>query len=453
MLKRQQELKELEAIYEESRNQMVLLYGSHRCGIREMVKDFIKDKKHFYYMAANASEEQQLFLLRDEVQNKFEIKLQKNTYDECFTRIRSGDSSKLVVVIDEFSRIAKRDKSFFESLMRLKDKKLYPGPVMILLLNQDLTFAREDISEYLGDSAEAIDYKIELSDYRFLDIVREFSGYSVAECVRAYGVFGGVGDYLRRLDPALSVRENICRLILSVDGPLFEEAESYIGKQLRELSVYDTILYSMAKGNEKLNDLFRDTGYSRAKISVYLKNLAAFDVVEKIVSFDTGGWDHTKKGVYRIKNSFLEFWFCFVYPHQSDLFASTPEAFYDKYIEGRLDAFLNRTFVKVCSEYLELLNRMDRLPLVIDKMGTWIGKEGDIDIIGQSDDREHVVGICNWADDELKMASYDKLMENVKLARLRPRAIYLFSSKNFDIRLKALEATDEKVTLVDMSQL
>lgn len=453
MLKRGYELKELEGIYSEARNQMVLLYGSHRSGLSELVKDFIKGKKNFYYMAANASEEQQLFLLRDEIQDKYEVKIQKNTYDECFNRIKSGDPSKLIVVIDEFQRIAKRDIRFFESLIKLKEKKLYPGPVMILLINRDLTFAREDIDECLGSAAGSIDYKIELKDYRFLDLVREFKDYSVDESVRAYGIFGGVNDYLDLLNPKKSVKENVCDLVLNKNGALSTEAEDYIGRQLRELSVYDTILYSMAKGNEKLNDLYRDTGYSRAKISVYLKNLAAFDVVEKVVSFDTGGWDHTKKGVYRIKNRFIEFWFCFVYPHQSDLFSMSPEEFYDKYIEDKLDEFLGRAFVLVCSEYLELLNGMGKLPIQVEKSGTWIGKEGTIDIIGQSDDREHVVGICNWVDNELKMVEYERLMDNVKLARLSPKAVYLFSSKNFDIRLKALEATDNKVTLVDMSQL
>ena len=96
-------------------------------------------------------------------------------------------------------------------------------------------------------------------------------------------------------------------------GYLFAEAERYIGSELRELSVYDTILASIASGHEKLNDLFLDTGYSRAKISVYMKNLAAFDVIEKVVSFETGGWDHAKKGVYHIQ-SFCEFLVYFYLP-------------------------------------------------------------------------------------------------------------------------------------------
>ncbi len=38
-----------------------------------------------------------------------------------------------------------------------------------------------------------------------------------------------------------------------------------------------------------MNDLYRTTGFSRAKISVYMKNLAAFDIIQKVVSFETGG--------------------------------------------------------------------------------------------------------------------------------------------------------------------
>ena len=85
-----------------------------------------------------------------------------------------------------------------------------------------------------------------------------------------------------------------------------------------------------------------------------MKNLMAFDVVEKVVSFDTGGWENTKKGVYRIANTYVNFWFRFVYPHLSDLYMMAPEEFYDAYIEKDLYDYMNRYFVKVCREYLTL---------------------------------------------------------------------------------------------------
>ena len=76
--------------------------------------------------------------------------------------------------------------------------------------------------------------------------------------------------------------EEVYKLVTSVRG---NSLKNYISIELRELSVYNTILAALASGNNKLNDLFLKTGFSRAKISVYMKNLMAFDVVEKVVSF------------------------------------------------------------------------------------------------------------------------------------------------------------------------
>jgi AAA+ ATPase superfamily predicted ATPase len=256
-----------------------------------------------------------------------------------------------------------------------------------------------------------------------------------------------------RRNPRKSIRDNICEVILDAKGPLHHEAEDFIGSELRELSVYDTILSSIARGNEKLNDLHQDTGYSRAKISVYMKNLAAFDVIEKVVSFDTGGWSNAKKGVYRIKNHFIAFWFRFVYPHLSDLYMMEPKEFYQAYIARDLDDYLRRYFVDVCHEYLSLLNMMGKLPIHVQSMGTWIGKTGTIDVVGEDDVRNHIVGVCNWERPTITYEQYEKLQEDMALARIKATTIYLFSAKSFDPRLVKLASEDESVILVDMKEL
>ena len=33
-------------------------------------------------------------------------------------------------------------------------------------------------------------------------------------------------------------------------------------------------------------------------------------------------------------------------------------------------------------------------------MGTWVGKEGNIDIIAQNEIRQNMVGLCNWQEPE-----------------------------------------------------
>ena len=58
-----------------------------------------------------------------------------------------------------------------------------------------------------------------------------------------------------------------------------------------------------------------------------MKNLAAFEVIEKVNSFETGGWENAQKGIYQIRCNYVNFWFRFVYPHLSDLYMMTPETF------------------------------------------------------------------------------------------------------------------------------
>ena len=453
MVSRIQELKALQSIYESTGNQIVLISGSGRSEKERLILTFCRDKKYFYYRGRNASAEEQLAQLKSQVEAQYDVKLMKNSYDECFTRIKSGDASKLVVVIDEFQTVVKKDPSFFDSIFNLKNKKLYPGPVMIVLMNSSVSWSRQSLDDTLGEKTGAIDHFMELKDFSFLDIVRAFPEYSVADAVSVYGVIGGCAAYLNRWNGKKSIKENICNLILHPYGALYREAEDFISEELRELSVYDTILYAMAIGNEKLNDLYQFTGYSRAKISVYLKNLAAFDVIEKVVSFETGGWDNAKKGIYRIKNPFIHFWFKFVYPHQSDLWMMTTEEFYDTYIGEKLNEYLTPYFVKVCREYLGLLNMVGKTPIHIEQMGMWLGKEGTIDVIGQDGNGECVVGSCNWTKEQLTFEDYQNLLYSMKQAKIHAKVTYLFSATAFDERLVELEKEEPTVVLVDMKEL
>jgi hypothetical protein len=266
-------------------------------------------------------------------------------------------------------------------------------------------------------------------------------------------VLGGVPDYMDRWDESEDFRKNICRLVLSPDGYLFHEAEDLISSELRELSVYNTILGTIARGDNKLNDLYHSTGFSRAKISVYMKNLSHFDIVEKVVSFETGGWENAKKGVYQIKDTFVNFWFKFVFPHQSDLYLMSPERFYDFYIRRELDAYLQRYFRGVCTEYLMILNQMGQLPYKVHKVGTWVGKTGNIDIIAQSTDRRNIIGFCNWDKPLMTMQMCEDMAVAMEQAKIDSDHYYLFSATDFEPNLKEYVERDRRFILIDMNEL
>ncbi|MCR5416806.1 MAG: ATP-binding protein [Pseudobutyrivibrio sp.] len=453
MVTRTNELKKLETIYQSSDNNLVLMYGRLGSMKESLLDTFTTGKSYFYYRSRQCSEAKQLSYLSNQICETYDRKNPCTSYDECFKSFKSKDGSKLIVIIDEAQFAIKKSGELLNSLISLKNKKLYPGKVMIIVTTSSIVWAENTFSEYVGDKKSAVDEKIKLDNLSFLDIVRVFPKYSVAQCVSTYGIIGGVAEYLDRWDGTKSIKANVCQHILDSKGFLYNGAENYIGTELRELSCYNTILGSIASGHEKLNDLYEDTGYSRAKISVYMKNLAAFDVIDKAVSFETGGWDNTKKGVYRIVDPYINFWFTFIYPHLSELISHTPEAFYDKFIAPKLDEYLQIYFVNVCREYLHLLNMVDQLPIKLTKIGTWIGKENTIDVIGQSSNRENVVGICNWADKTMSYDRYEELLESMKKARITANTVFLFSATKFDSKLVVLSKENKSIVLVDMTEL
>ena len=446
-------IKELEELFAKSGNQLYVVYGRENSEKEQLIKAFLQNKKYFYYRARQASADSQCNMMGKEIADRFEVTINKWNYEEYFKRVKSGGPEKLVIVIDEFQYIAKKDETFLDAIVKLAKKRLYPGPVMILLCSSSLVWVEKEMPKNAKEVVSQLDGQIKIKDLNFLEVVRAFPNYQVDDCIKVYGVIGGVAGYINRWDSRADLRTNICRNILSPNGYLHQAAEHLIASELRELSVYETILACIAGGDDKLNDLYLKTGFSRAKISVYMKNLSAFDIIEKVVSFETGGWENAKKGVYRIKDHYVNFWFRFVYPHLSDLYLMSATQFYDTYIAPEIDAYLDRYFIKVCMEYMGLLNLVGKLPMKVLKMGTWVGKAGNIDIIAQNDAGKNMVGCCNWNAPEFTMAMCEELFASMKKARIKADYYFLFSAKAFSEELVEKAKTDKRFVLIDMNEL
>ena len=453
MMIRTAQLRKMNEHYDDGKNGIVLLYGRDGCEKEALLRVYLQDKKHFYYRARVASATEQYRQMAAQIEAVYDVRLTKGTYNEIFTRIKSGDASKLVVVIDEFQQIVKKDPDFLTAILRLKEKRLYPGSVQIILASSDLAWMEQNREEHLGVFADRQMLTIKLDDLAFLDVVRAFPDLSVAEVVRIYGVIGGVPSYVSRWSGKWDFKTNVCRHILSPYGYLHSEAERYLSLHLRELAVYETILAAIAAGHRKLNDLYHLTGFSRAKISVYLRSLMEIGVIEKADSFETGGVRNTQKALYQISDHYINFWFRFIYPHLSELYLMKPEDFYDRYIVPEIEDYMNRYFVQVCSEYMELMNRVHKLPITVTRRGTWIGKQGTIDLVAQDAVRNTIVGGCNWSQPAMTAEDFKKLLQTLKKARLSPTHIFLFTATEFDEALTAWAEQDQRLVLIDMKQL
>ncbi|MDO5402842.1 MAG: ATP-binding protein [Eubacteriales bacterium] len=449
------EITELEKSYASGRNTLTILYGRSNIGKTALIRHFVKNKPCFYYSAVQASDKEQTALLKKEMMRQGLIStydVQEN-YAAVLKNAENIDNNVKLIIIEEFQNIIKNNKEFMSviaDMVKLQNEKFR---VMIICTSSSISWIENNLVTAIGSNAMAITSFIKLKELSFVDTVRMFPGYSVPDSMIVYAVTGGVPGYMRQFTDAYSIKENICKNILTQGKLLYNEGSDFIKEELRETSLYNTILFCIANGEYKLNELHVHTGFGRDKISVYLKNLIEREIVDKIFSYDIGGKEYTRKGLYRIKSAYTEFWFRYIYGNESALSIMSPEEFFDEYIAGSLQEFAAETFIKVGTEFIELLDSMDKLEIKIDRRGRWWGKNGNIDMIACDKENHYIVAKFNWQTKMFTFEMFEELMYQVNLAGIGKDYIYLFSRETFDEELKAFAADNSNVRLVSLNDL
>lgn len=367
---RTQELKQLEDAYRQERNAAVVLYGRYGIGKTELAALLAKDKPTLYYQARELSEQEQCYCFAKELGIPAQDSV-PDFYSSLKQAVanREDKSKKAVIIIDEFHFLIKTSEAFKVAFLKI----LMEEQCMFLFLSSSVNWVENSMVEDFGPAARALYGTVKLKEFTFLELVKRFPDMSVEKTIYANAVLGGVPEYLNYWNEKSSVKENLLRLFFRKDAPLLYAAESFLKRELRELGAYNAILASMAVGRNKLNDIYARTGFSRAKISVYIKNLIELDVVEKVFSFDASEsatlvHANVQKGLYRIKDNYLRFWYRYVFPNFSAILMGQGEQVYEKEVAKDFAAYMQESFTDVCGEYLKLMNQYGRLA---DKYENW----------------------------------------------------------------------------------
>lgn len=452
-LGRTSELNYLNTFYDGEGSRLLVVYGQRNIGKTSLLKEFVKGKPYHYYCARSASEREQTYEWGRELTNQTGTLPEYPSYAEIFHKISENGSGKMVVIVDEFQHAVKSGSAFMKDLVSFVRESEKHCEVLVVLSSSSTGWVENSMVTRIGEAAYAISGFLKIKELPFEEMRDFFPKLSAEQCVEAYAVLGGFPGFWTQFEDSLSIRENICRFVLHPHTYLQEEGLRTVAEELRETAVYHTILASIASGRHKLNDIYRHTGFSRAKISVYLKNLMELELVEKVFSYDTEGKANTQKGIYRICNHFVHFYFRFLHPNRSALALIGTDAFYEEHIQPSFKNYTAPYFKDVCRERIEKWNREEKLLFRIDRIGEWVGKSGNIDVIAQDKTGKILAAYCNWEKSVMQYEDYEKLLSNIGKARLKADTIYLFSAQQFDEKLN-LEAKMKKnlklISLEDM---
>ena len=422
----------LNRYYESSYSNILVVYGHRNVEQNSLLFKFIENRRSVFYTARSASEKEQILLWYREMGSKEAVPDMKLTYTDIFNAsLPVTGNAPLIFVIRNFEYIIKGSETFMQELVDFVERSGKYRQIQVLLVSNDVSWVENNMVQALGELAVNIAGFRKIKPLPFSEMREHFKNMSYRDAVLTYSVLGGQTLLWRYFDDSLSFKENVCRNILDPGSYLYGEAMRLTEKNLRETAVYHTILSQMARGVSKLNDLYHATGFSRAKISVYLKTLIHHDFAYKAYSFGNAGRENVMKGVYKIADPFIYFYFKFIFPNESSLLQMPADKFYDIFISAGIQEYADEFFKLVCREYVLRLEEKGILPFEISDEGEWIGKEGNIDIIAQSDMGDTALGVCAWQ----RQITHDDLIKLeycAKKARLEGDIIYLFSTVGFD---------------------
>lgn len=454
MLGRDSEIKVLEDYRQRSGNQVMVMYGFYGVGKTTLVEEWIKDiPGSLLFDCGELFEREQLYQWSRFAKLPFELPDYPN-YNDLFVGIRdycSDKEGKSVLVFDEFQNLLKYSNNFTNYLFDFLSK--VQKEYLVILISSSIDWVENSMVGKIGMAARGISGFFKVKELGFKDFRAYFPKFKYEEAVTGYAVLGGIPKLWNYFDTSKNLKENIINNILSKEAPLLTYGEEFVGRELREMGVYNTILCSLAEGKKKLNELYNHTLFSRAKISVYIKNLMELGFVRKEFSVDTEGRSNTQKGVYDISCNYVDFTYQFLYRHRDELRHISAADYYNEYIRGDLKRYVAKYFPNICKEYLDSKNAAGELPVKYTRMGSWIGKAGTIDFVCKDSEGKILVAMCNWDKPMMRYSDYEKLIYCCKQAKVVPDYYYLFSTGDFDEQLHIMVKSKNNVKLVDVDNL
>jgi AAA+ ATPase superfamily predicted ATPase len=203
--------------------------------------------------------------------------------------------------------------------------------------------------------------------------------------VRIYAVYGGTPAYLHTLQTGASLAENIRDGILTRGSFLYDEVRFILQQELREPRNYFAILEAIASGKTRLNEIKQVAGVEGA--TAYLETLQQLHLVERRVPMTESQPHKSRRGIYRLQDHYLRFWFRYVHPNRSQLERGGAQVILDNQVLPQLDLFTSLAFEDICKQFLWSLGLSGNLPFTPANIENWWNASEEIDLIalGETD--------------------------------------------------------------------
>ena len=393
------ELDLLEKRFTSDKAEFFVLYGRRRVGKTELLARFCEGKRALFFVSDLGSEisMRSAFsqLINDTLFGPEQMDAVYSNWEAVFKALgNASKTDRLVVVLDEFPYLITTYPPVASILQKAWDQTLKNTKIMLILCGSYIGMMEESVLSYKAPLYGRRTAQYLLEPLQFKDARLLFADFSPEDQVRAYAIYGGTPAYLQTIDSKKALDENIVDDILSRGSYLYDEVRFILQQELREPRNYFAILQAIAAGKTKLNEIKLATGLDGA--TAYLDTLQQLHLVERIVPVTTSQPQKSRRGIYRLKDHYLRFWFRFVHPNRSQLERSGSRLVLENQVLPEIDHFASLAFEDICQQYFWLEGLSGNLPFQPLNSGRWWNNSEEIDLVVLGEE-EAILVECKWS--------------------------------------------------------
>lgn len=383
---RHEDMATLEEQYAAEEASFVVIYGRRRVGKTALISKFLEGKRGLYFLATEESEEQNRTSFRQQVaafvDDEVLASASVESWDVLFDRLtQSGE--RLVVALDEFQHLGKANAAFPSVFQRIWDTLLSKRNVMVILCGSLISLMMSQALSYDSPLYGRRTAQIHMRQVPFR-FYQDFFDRDLdqRQLLERYSITGGVPKYVERFRGTGSIYQLISKQVLNRNSFLFDEPNFLLSKEVVEVGTYFSIIKAIAAGNHRSGEVAAAMNVRQTSLTRYLRALEGLDVLERVVPVTEANPEKSKKGLYRIKDNYLRFWFRFVFPNLGLLETGHADQVLAQIERNLVDGHVAYVFEDVCRQKTWDLAARGELPFVPARIGGWWGAGGvELDVV------------------------------------------------------------------------
>lgn len=416
---RLEEINILNKSYLSKKPEFIIIYGRRRIGKTELVKQFIEDKKHFYFLARKESIQLEVDRFRKKFSKKFNIYLSEtNDFETLFKEIieKIDTTQKFIFIIDEFPYLIESYKPILSIFQHLWDEVLKNNNVFLILTGSSVSMMETDVLGYKSPLYGRRTGQLKIESIK-LNYLKEFlPNYKIEDILKTYGATGGIPFYLKEFNSKRSFLSNIKNTFFNKSNILFQEAEILLKEELREPNIYFNILKAMIDGATKLSEISTKSLVDITNINKYISVLETLKLVRK--EYPITEPVKARNFLYKVDDNYFRFWLNYVYPYKEEI-EEQPQSML-KFVKRDYPQYMGRIFEEVVKQYLRTFLSID-----FNKIGKWWHKEEEIDVVALNEKNTNIAFFeCKW-----KKLNYNQSLKILKELQKKTEYVKWFNNK------------------------